>query len=123
MFIGLSLDMTMRLNDVIIYYIVFLYVLDEWLSDCDVFVRQCGVPEGERAVVLVDYLSGCAKEEELCHTDEVRRDFGSWCLCCGECFARERPWRRCMLSYIRGCCLWLILLLNIAELSFGCISA
>ena len=41
------------------------------------FVRQCGVPEGERAVVLVDYLGGCAKEEALCHPDEVCRDFGA----------------------------------------------
>ena len=48
--------------------------VDEWLADFDVFVRQCGVPEGERAVVLVDYLGGCAKEEVLCHTEEVRRD-------------------------------------------------
>ena len=44
---------------------------DEWLSHFDVFVRQCGVPEGERAVGLVDYLGGCAKEEVLCHPDEV----------------------------------------------------
>ena len=26
--------------------------------------------------MLVDYLGGCAKEEVLCHPDEVRRDFG-----------------------------------------------
>ena len=51
--------------------------VDEWLSDFDVFVRQCGVPEGERAVVLVDYLGGCAKEEVLCHPVEVRRDVGA----------------------------------------------
>ena len=51
--------------------------VDEWLADFDVFVRQCGVPEGERAVVLVDYLGGCAKEEVLCHTEEVRRDVGA----------------------------------------------
>ena len=50
---------------------------DEWLSDFDVFVRQCGVPEGERAVVLVDYIAGSAKQEVLCHPDEIRRDFGS----------------------------------------------
>ena len=30
--------------------------IDDWLADFDVFVRQCGVPDGERAVVLVDYL-------------------------------------------------------------------
>ena len=40
-------------------------------------MRQCGVPAGERAVVLVDYLGGCAKEEVLCHPCEVRRDFGA----------------------------------------------
>ena len=28
-------------------------------------------------MVLVDYLGGCAKEEVLCHPDEVRRDFGA----------------------------------------------
>ena len=27
--------------------------------------------------MLVDYLSGCAKEEVLCHPDELRRDFGA----------------------------------------------
>ena len=51
--------------------------MDEWLSDFDVFVRQCGVPAGERAVVLVDYLGGCAKEEVPSHPCEVRRDFGA----------------------------------------------
>ena len=62
--------------------------IDEWLSDFDVFVRQCGVPAGERAVLLVDYLGGCAKEEVLYVT---RMRFigtsGHWCLCCGECLA------------------------------------
>ena len=51
--------------------------IDEWLADFDVLVRQCCVPERERAVVLVEYLGGCAKEEVLCHPDEVRRDFGA----------------------------------------------
>ena len=51
--------------------------IDEWLSDFDVFVRRCGVPEGERSVLLVDYLGGCAKEEALCYPDEVRRDYGA----------------------------------------------
>ena len=40
-------------------------------------MRQCGVLERERAVVLVDYLGGCAKEEALCHPEEVRHDFGA----------------------------------------------
>ena len=51
--------------------------MDEWLSDFDVFVRQGGVPAGERAVVSVDYLGGCAKEEVPSHPCEVRRDFGA----------------------------------------------
>ena len=41
-------------------------------------MRQCCGSEGEkRAVLLIDYLGGCAKEEVLCHPDEVRRDFGA----------------------------------------------
>ena len=51
--------------------------MDEWLADFDVFVRQCGVPEAERAVALIDNLGGCARDEVLCHPDEVRRDFGA----------------------------------------------
>ena len=52
--------------------------IDEWLLDLDVFVRQCGVPEGERAYqVLIDYLGGRAREEVLCHPEKVRRDFGA----------------------------------------------
>ena len=52
--------------------------IDEWLADFDVFVRQCGVSEGEkRAVVLIDYLGGDAKDEVLCRPDEDRRDFGA----------------------------------------------
>ena len=50
--------------------------IDAWLPDFDVFVRQCGVPEGERVVVLIDYIGGCAEEEVLCHPHEVRWDFG-----------------------------------------------
>ena len=52
--------------------------IDEWLSDFYVFVRQCGGPEGERAVVLVDYLGEWAKEEVSCHPGDVRRDFWTW---------------------------------------------
>ena len=49
--------------------------IDEWLADFDVSMRQCGVTEGERAVGLVDYLGGCAKQEGQCHPDGVRQDF------------------------------------------------
>ena len=51
--------------------------IDEWLSDSDGFMRKCGVSEGERAVVLVDYLGGCANDEVLCHPDDVRRVVGA----------------------------------------------
>ena len=51
--------------------------IDEWLADFDVIVRQCGVPEAERAMALIDNLGGCARDEVLCHPDEVRRDFGA----------------------------------------------
>ena len=51
--------------------------INEWLADFDVFVRQCGVPEAERAMALIDNLGGCARDEVFCHTDEVRRDFGA----------------------------------------------
>ena len=51
--------------------------IDKWLTDFDVFVRQCGVPEAERAMALIDNLGGCARDEVLCHPDEVRRDFGA----------------------------------------------
>ena len=66
--------------------------IDQWLADFDVFVRKCGVPEGERAVVLVDYIGGCAKEEVL-HGTRMRffGTSGPWCLCCGECSGRGRP--------------------------------
>ena len=40
-------------------------------------MRHCGVPEGKRAVVLVEYLGGCAKDEVICHPDDVHRDFGA----------------------------------------------
>ena len=40
-------------------------------------MRHCSVPEGERAVVLVEYLGVYAKQEMLCHPDEARRDFGA----------------------------------------------
>ena len=42
---------------------------------CDSVVCRGG--GGERAVVLVDYLGGCAKQEVLCHPCEVRRDIGT----------------------------------------------
>ena len=65
--------------------------IDQWLADFDVFVRQCGVPEEERAVVLVEYLGGCAKEEVLSHRDEFRYDFGALVSLLRECLGRGIP--------------------------------
>ena len=65
--------------------------IDEWLSEFDGFMRQCGVSEGERAVVLVDYLVGVLMMK--CYV--TRMTFvgtsGPWCLCCGESLGRGRP--------------------------------
>ena len=49
--------------------------IDQCLADFDVFVRQCGVKEKQRAAMLIDYVGRCAKEKVLCHPDEVRRYF------------------------------------------------
>ena len=91
----------------------------EWLDTFDVFARRCSVPEGERAVLLLDYLGGCAKEEALCYPDEVRRDFGALVSLLRRVFG---PWETVTSLYIRGCSRWVILLLSLAELSFGCIN-
>ena len=96
--------------------------IDEWLVDFDVFVRQCGVPAGERAVVLVSYLGGCAKEEVLCHPD-VRRDFGALVSLLRRVFG---PWETVTSLY--ALFYWLMESVGetLAEYSralFGCISA
>ena len=45
----------------------------------------------KRAVVLVDYLGGCAKTEMMCHPDDVCRDFGALVSLLRECLGRGRP--------------------------------
>ena len=74
-------------------------------------------------MVLVDYLGGCAKEEVLCHPDEVRRDFGALVSLLRRMFAPLET----VTSLYAECYSRMqsegILLLNIAELSFGCINA
>ena len=52
-------------------------------------MRQCGVSDEKRAVVLVDYVGACAKEDVLCHPDEVRRDIGDLVSLLGRVF---EPW-------------------------------
>ena len=43
-----------------------------WLDEFEVYARQMGVPEGERAILLIDHLGGAAKEKVLCHPEAVR---------------------------------------------------
>ena len=55
------------------------------------------MPEEERAVVLMDYLiGGCAKQEVLCHPDEVRRDFRALMSLLRRVFG---PWETASLHY------------------------
>ena len=49
--------------------------LVEWLDQFDAYARQAGVNDTVRAVVLLDHLGGCAREEVLCHPDMVQRDY------------------------------------------------
>ena len=51
--------------------------IDQWLADFYVFVRQCGVPGMSERWCWWTTFCGCAKEDVLCHPDEVRRDFGA----------------------------------------------
>ena len=47
--------------------------LVEWLDQLfDVYIRQAGVSDVDKAVVILDHLGGCAREEVLCHPDAVR---------------------------------------------------
>ena len=46
--------------------------LVEWLDQFDVYVRQTGVSDVDKAVVLLDHLGGCVREELLCHPDMVQ---------------------------------------------------
>ena len=47
--------------------------LADWLDDFNVYARQMGVSENDRAVVMFDHLGGCAKEEVLCHPNAMRQ--------------------------------------------------
>ena len=46
----------------------------EWLQEFDVYARQTGVKDVDRAVALLDHLGGCAREEVLCEPERVRQD-------------------------------------------------
>ena len=66
--------------------------IDERLVDFDVFVRQCGVPEGsEQWCWLTTLVAGrgrrrCATRIRFAGTS------GLWCLCCGKGLGRGRLW-------------------------------
>ena len=51
--------------------------LADWLDDFCVDARQMGVSEDDRAVILLDHLGGCAKEEVLCHPLAMRQSVES----------------------------------------------
>jgi hypothetical protein len=51
--------------------------LIEWLDQFDVYVRQTGVSDVDKAVVILDHLGGCAREEVLCQPDVERHDYGA----------------------------------------------
>ena len=46
----------------------------EWFDECEVYYRQLGLENLEKATALVDNLRGAAKEEALCADDIVRQD-------------------------------------------------
>ena len=49
--------------------------LVEWLDQFDAYAHQAGVHDTVRAVVLLDHLRGCAREEVMCHPDMVQCDY------------------------------------------------
>ena len=51
--------------------------LADWLDDFCVYARQMAVSEDDRAVILLDHLGGCAKEEVLCHPLAMRESVES----------------------------------------------
>ena len=80
--------------------------------------------EGEnRAVVLIDYLGGDAKDEVLCRTDEVRRDFGALVSLLRRMFGPLQTVTSLYDEFYSRMQSEGRRLLNIAELSFGCINA
>ena len=46
--------------------------LVEWLDQFDAYAGQAGEKDTVRAVVLLDHLGGCAREEVLCQPDMVQ---------------------------------------------------
>ena len=51
--------------------------LADWLDDFCVYARQMAVSEDDRAVILLDHLGGCAKEEIVCHPLAMRQSVES----------------------------------------------
>ena len=51
--------------------------LADWLDDVCVYARQMALSEDDRAVILLDHLGGCAKEEILCHPLATRQSVES----------------------------------------------
>ena len=74
-------------------------------------------------MVLVDYLGGCAKEEVLCHPYEVRRDFGALLSLLRRMFGPLETVTSLYAEFYSRMQSEGRRLLNIAEVSFGCINA
>ena len=50
--------------------------INEWLIDIDVYCRQFGLTDDDAKLgILVDYLAGNAREEYLCASETVKKDF------------------------------------------------
>lgn len=47
--------------------------LTEWLDEFERHCRQFSVADGEKASVLIDHLTGSAKEELMCYSAETRK--------------------------------------------------
>ena len=46
----------------------------EWLQEFDMYARQTGVKDVDRAVALLYHIGGRARDDVLCQTERVRQD-------------------------------------------------
>ena len=61
--------------------------LVEWLDQFDVYVRLTLLSDVDKAMVLLDHLGGCAREELLCNPDMVQCDYDALVALLKLCFA------------------------------------
>lgn len=46
----------------------------EWLDEVDNYLEQCSIPECDQANVVINHLTGVAREEAKCHGDDIKQD-------------------------------------------------